>query len=208
MPLRERNALLVAAGYAPKYPETALATPMMAQVRRAIDSILAQQEPYPAFLVNRHWDVLAANAAAGRVANFVLDGRQSPHTNMLHNIFDPADLRSRIVNWEEIAGDLLRHLHSEVAATPSDVAARDLLEQILTYPGVPQHWRNRDPAHAPAPLLLTHFRHEGRDLRFFSTITTFGTPRDVTLEELRIECCFPEDEPTAAFCRELAAREG
>ncbi len=207
MPLRERNVLLVAAGYAPKYPETALATPMMAQVRRAIDSILAQQEPYPAFLVNRHWDVLAANAAAGRVADFLLDGRQSPHSNMLHNIFDPTDLRSRIVNWEEIAGDLMRHLHSDVAATPSDAVARGLLDQILTYPNVPQHWRNRDPAIAPTPLLLTHFRHRGQDLRFFSTITTFGTPRDVTLEELRIECCFPEDEATAAFCRELAERE-
>ncbi len=204
MPLRERNALLVAAGYAPKYPETALATPMMAQIRRAIDSMLAQQEPYPAFLLNRHWDVLAANAAAARVSAFVLDGRASPHTNMLHNIFDPADLRSKIVNWEEIAGDLIRHLHSEVAATPTDAGLRDLLEQTLAYPDVPQHWRNRDVAAAPTPLLTTHFRHNGRDLRFFSTITTFGTPRDVTLEELRIECAFPEDEATAAFCRELA----
>lgn len=204
MPLRERNALMVAAGYAPKYPETALTTPMMAQVRRAIDSILAQQEPYPAFLLNRHWDVLAANAAAMRVSNFVLDGRASPHTNMLHNIFDPADLRSKIVNWEEIAGDLIRHLHSEVAAAPSDATFRGLLDQVLAYPDVPQQWRNRDPAVAPTPLMATHFRHRGQDLRFFSMITTFGTPRDVTLEDLHIECTFPEDEETAAFCRQLA----
>lgn len=207
MPLRERNALMVAAGYAPKYPETALTTPMMAQVKRAIDSILAQQEPYPAFLLNRHWDVLAANAAAGRVANFVLDGRASPHTNMLHNIFDPTDLRSKIVNWKEIAGDLIRHLHSAVAAAPSDAVLRGLLEQVLAYPDVPQHWRNRDPATAPTPLMATHFSHDGRELRFFSMITTFGTPRDITLEELHIECTYPEDEATAAFCRELAAQD-
>ncbi|HJU40413.1 MAG TPA: helix-turn-helix domain-containing protein, partial [Tahibacter sp.] len=92
MPLRERNALLVAAGYAPKYPESALATPQLAQVRRAIEFILAQQEPYPAFLLNRHWDVLMANRAAQRVNAYVMRGRQSPHTNMIRQIFDPDDL--------------------------------------------------------------------------------------------------------------------
>ncbi len=203
MPLRERNALLVAAGFAPKYPETVLDTPALAAVRRAIDSILRQQEPYPAFLLNRHWDVLAANAAAARVTGFLLDGRANPQTNMIRQFFDPEALRGAVRNWEEIARDLIRHLHIEVAAAPSDGAARELLRDVLAYPGVPASWRLRDVGASPAPLLTTVFEKNGRELRFFSTITTFGTPHDVTLDELRIECAFPEDEATAAFCREL-----
>lgn len=204
MPLRERNALLMAAGYAPKYPETALGTPALAQVRRAIDSILGQQEPYPAFVLNRHWDVLLANRAAARVSGFLLRGAASPHDNMIRQFFDPDDLRSAVVNWEEVAGDLIRHLHVEVAAAPSDAAARALLDDVLRYPGVPARWRTRELGVAPAPLLTTVFRRDGRELRFFSTITTFGTPRDVTLDELRIECVFPEDDATAELCRALA----
>lgn len=205
MPLRERNALLVAAGFAPKYPETVLATPALAAVRRAIDSILQQQEPYPAFLLNRHWDVLAANAAAARVNAYLLDGRASP-PNMIRQFFDPQSLRGVVGNWDEIARDLIRHLHIEVAAAPSDTTARDLLKEVLAYPGVPASWRLRDVGASPAPLLTTVFEKHGRQLRFFSTITTFGTPHDVTLDELRIECAFPEDEATAAFCRELRER--
>lgn len=205
MPLRERNALLVAAGYAPRYPETALATPELAQVRRAIEFILAQQEPYPAFVLNRRWDVLMANEAAMRVNGFVMRGRASAHRNMIRQIFDPNDLRPAVANWEEVAGDLIHHLHSEVAAAPTDLAARELLDEVLAYPGVPARWRMRDLDSAPAPLLTTVLQRDDQQLRFFSTITTFGTPRDVTLDELRIECCFPVDEATTQLCRELAA---
>jgi transcriptional regulator with XRE-family HTH domain len=204
MPLRERNALLVAAGFAPRYPESALATPALAQVRHAIDAMLAQQEPYPAFLLNRHWDVLAANPAAARCNRFVL-GRDSAHDNMLRMLFDPDDLRPAVANWEDVAGSLIHHLHSEVAAAPSDARARALLEEMLAYPGVPARWRRREPASSPLPLLTTRLRRGTQELHFFSTITTFGTPRDVTLAELHIESCFPADEATAMLCRELAA---
>jgi transcriptional regulator with XRE-family HTH domain len=207
MPLRECNALLMAAGYAPRYPESSLSTPSMSQVRRAIELMLGQQEPYPAFLLNRHWDILMANRAAARVANFVLRGAGSPHKNMIRQIFDPKDLRSAIVNWEDVAGDLIRHLHDLVAATPSDEAARKLLEEALAYPGVPRHWRTRDLGSAPSPLLTTIFRVDDRQLSFFSAITTFGTPRDVTIDELHIEACFPMDEATEDFCRALALRD-
>lgn len=207
MPLRERNALMVAAGYAPKYPETALDTPALAQVNRAIEFMLQQQEPYPAFLLNRHWDILQANRAAARIANFVLRGAASPHSNMIRHIFDPKDLRSGIINWEDVAGDLIRHLHDVVAATPSDATARALLDEALAYPGVPMHWRIRDPGVAPLPLLTTIFRVDGQQLNFFSTITTFGTPRDVTLDDLHIESTFPMDEATAEFCKQLARND-
>lgn len=205
MPLRERNALLVAAGYAPEYAETAIDAAALAQVRRAIDFILDHQEPYPAFLLNRRWDVLQTNRAAARIGAYLRDGRG--HTNMVRRFLDPDDLRPLVVNWEEIAGDLIRHLHEAIAAVPSDRAARALLEEALAYPGVPARWRAREAGAAAPPLLTVVFRKEDRDLRFFSTLTTFATPRDVTLDELRIECAFPADEATAAFCRTLAARE-
>jgi transcriptional regulator with XRE-family HTH domain len=207
MPLRERNALLVAAGFAPRYPETALSTPELERVRRAIEFILRQQEPYPAFVVNRRWDVLMANDAAARVNRFVLRGRDSIHGNMIRQLFDPADLRPAVANWEEVAGDLIRHLHDAVAAAPSDQAARALLDEALAFPGVPSRWRRREIDNAPLPLLTTVLRRDEHELRFFSTITTFATSRDVTLDELHIECCFPVDEATAALCRALAEQE-
>lgn len=204
MPLRERNALLLAADYAPRYPETGLDAPALARIDQAIDAILTQQSPYPAFLINRQWDILRANAAADRVNRFVLGGRDSAHRNILRQFFDPADLRAAIANWEEVAGELIRHLHDRVAAAPGDRAARALLDELLSYPDVPARWRLRDLSATPSPLLTTVLRRDGVELRFFSTITTFAMPRDITLDELHIECCFPVDEDTAAFCRRLA----
>jgi transcriptional regulator with XRE-family HTH domain len=202
VPLRERNALLMAAGYAPQYRETELGAPGLSGVRRAIDFILKHQEPYPGFLLNRHWDVLLVNKAAGRVARFLRGG--SAHSNMLRQLFDPDDLRAAVANWEEVAGDLVRHLHDEVAAAPQDAKAAALLEEVLRYPGVPSRWRMRELTAEPSPLLTVVFRKGDQELRFFSTITTFGTPRDVTLDELRVECTFPADDSTAELCRALA----
>lgn len=205
MPLRARNALLLAAGYAPRYPESALDAPALARIDQAIDAMLLQQEPYPAFLINRHWDVLRANAAAGRVNRAALGGRDSAHRNILRQFFDPDDLRAAIANWEEVAGELIHHLHERVAAAPTDAVARGLLDEMLSCPGVPARWRLRDLSSTPSPLLSTVMRCGDDTLRFFSTITTFAMPRDVTLAELHIECCFPMDEATAAACRRLAA---
>jgi transcriptional regulator with XRE-family HTH domain len=202
VPLRERNALLVAAGYAPKYPETSLATPALAQIRRAIELILEHQEPYPALVINRYWDLVLTNRAGPRLFNYLRGG--SAHANVLRQVFDPNDMRAVIANWEEVAGDLIGHLHDEVAAVPSDDKARALLEEVLRYPGVLERWHTRELGVSPAPLLTVLFRKGDEELRFFSTIATFGTPRDVTLDELRIECMFPADETTAERCRILA----
>jgi transcriptional regulator with XRE-family HTH domain len=129
MPLRERNALLLAGGYAPEYTESGLDAPELAQVRRAVDYILEHQEPYPAFVLNRRWDILKANGAAARVAEFLIGG--SRHDNMVRQFLDPGDLRRVVDNWEEVAGDLVRHLYDEVAAAPSD-RVRSLLEFLGT----------------------------------------------------------------------------
>jgi transcriptional regulator with XRE-family HTH domain len=202
IPLRERNALLVAAGYAPLYFETGLLAPEMAQVRSAIDLILRQQEPYPAFVLDRHWDIRMSNQAAPRCTRFLL-GAEPTEANMLRLVLDPNGLRPVMLNWEETAGDLIRHLHNQIAASPSDERAKALLAEVLSRPGVPARWRTREIGAPTMPLLTTIFRKGDVELRFFSTFTTFGTPYDVALEELRIECSFPADESTANTCREL-----
>jgi transcriptional regulator with XRE-family HTH domain len=202
LPLRERNALSLAAGYAPEYGERDLSMADMAGVRRAISLMLTHHEPYPAFVMNRYWDVVMANEAARRFFGR-LRGVAPAAVNVMRDIFAPGGLRLRVLNWEEVAGDLIRLLHQEAAAAPGDERIRALLEEVLSYPGVPGRWRRRDPTAPPAPLLTAAYDLEGRTLRFFSTIATFGTPHDVTLDELRIECAFPADEETERYCHDL-----
>jgi transcriptional regulator with XRE-family HTH domain len=204
IPLRERNALLVAAGYAPGYSESELAAPELERARGAIELILRQQEPYPAIVVSRHWDLLLANEGAKRLFGWMFGG-PSPEKNIMRLSFDPTGLRSFLVNWEEVALDLVRRLHRDVAVAPSDTRARNLLREVLAYPGVPPQWRERELGVPLAPLSTITYRKDGMDLTFFWTTTTFGTPQDVTLDELRIDCSFPADEPTDRLCRDLAA---
>lgn len=204
VPLRERNALLIAGGYAPTYRETALATGTLAPVRRALDFILEHQNPYPAFVMNRYWDVQMTNGALLGIFAALKPGGPR-HSNILRQVFDPQDMRPFVGNWEEVAGDLIRHLHNEIHASPSDLRLRDLLDEVLSYPDVPSEWRMRQPSMGPLPLLTTVFRAGELELRFFSTLTTFGTTHDVTLDELRIECMFPADDATATQCRGLAS---
>ncbi len=202
MPLRERNALLTAAGFAARYRETILSTPEMQPVRHAIDYILAHQDPYPALVMNRHWDLLLVNSSFTRLFSKFMTA-PSRHANVLRQVFDPTEIRGAIANWEEMAGDLIRHLHNQVTATPSDHKLRALLEEILAFPGVPEDWRHRQPGQTTLPLLTCIFKRDDLELRFFSTFTTFGTPWDVTIDELRIECMFPADEKTAQLCRDI-----
>lgn len=204
MPLRERNALLVAGGFAPIFRETGLAAPKLVGMKQAIEAILAQQEPYPAFVLDRRWTIVQANAAAVRVNQCVMRGAPVEHDNMIRLLFAPSPFRDAVENWHEIAGDLLRHLYQEVAMNPADRAAKALLDECLRFPDVPASWRFRDLSAGPSPMITTVLRHPGGGrFQFFSTITSFATPYDVTLDELRIECCFPLDEETATMCRAL-----
>jgi transcriptional regulator with XRE-family HTH domain len=207
MALREHNLLMLAAGFAPRFSETPLSTSALERMKDAIELILRHQEPYPAFVINRYWEILLANQAGERLISFLMSGRPLRHKNMLHNVFDPEDFRPVIVNWIEIAGWFIQHLHEEIAASPSDQASRQLLKEILAYPGVPGHWRFREVENEISPALNLVYRSSAGQLRFFETITTFAGPRDVTLDELRIECFFPADERTTGFCQRLARDE-
>ena len=205
VPLRERNALLLAAGYAPTYRETGLADREMAQARRALDGILRQQEPYPAVVMDRHWNLMLTNAAAPRFFGIFIDlaGEPTP-ANVLKLMFDPAKLRPFIANWEAVAEALIQRVHREAVGGVVDDEAARLLDTLLAYPDVPRRWRAPDLGAVLTPILPVEFRTGDLTMRFFSTVTTLGTPQDVTLQEIRIECFFPADAETEARARELA----
>jgi transcriptional regulator with XRE-family HTH domain len=202
LPLREQNTLLVAAGYAPEYSETALTAPEMVTARRAIELILNKQDPYPAIVMNRYWDTLMANKSVARIFGWLLD-RPPTQANIMKTFFDPLGVRPYVVNWEECAGDLIRHLHNDLAAAPSNARTIQLMREVLSFPDVPQRWARRQlPAPVPSLSTIT-YRKGDVFLTFFWTLATFGTPHDVSLDELRIECSFPADEATERFCSEL-----
>src|SRR5215510_15063562 len=174
MPLRDRNELLAVAGYAPIYRETDLAAPAMAQVRQALDFILRQQEPYPALVLDRHWNVLMANQATTRVQQFFLDPTAVAELrpqNAMRLLFHPRAFRPYIVNWEVTAGSLIQWLHRDVLSGFADAETHSLLAELLSYPDVPRHWRTVDLEASTAPFLAIEFRKAELDLRFFTTLT-------------------------------------
>src|SRR6267142_1201385 len=178
VPFRDRNDLLTAAGYAAIYRATSLDAPALAQARRALDFILRQQEPYPALVLDA-----AVVATLGP-------------PNAMRLMFHPKAFRPWIVNWEPTAASLIQWLHRDVATGFADAETRALLEELLSYPDTPRQWRALDLDASPAPFLPIEFRKGDLVLRYFTTLTTLGTPHDITLQELRVESFFPADELT------------
>jgi transcriptional regulator with XRE-family HTH domain len=205
VPLRDRNELLVAAGYAPLYRQTDLAAPALTQVRRALDLFLRQQEPYPALVLDRHWDVLAVNEGSARVQARFLDPARVAALgppNAMRLMFHPDGFRPYIVNWEPTAASLIQWLHRDVARGAADDRTRALLDELLGYPDVPRQWRRLDLDVSTAPFLSIEFRRDDLSLRYFTALTSLGTPYDITLQELRIESFFPADEHTERATQE------
>jgi len=204
VPLRERNHLLLAAGFAPLYREAPLDAPELEPIRAALDAILRQQEPFPAVVMNRHWDILQMNAAGGRFFGMLLGDRAGrPAPNVLRLMFDPKELRPHVLNWNTVAEKLLQRLHREATGGVKDATTLALLAEILDYPDVPAQLRRPNMAVPLVPVASICFRHERTVYDFFSTVTTLGTPQDVTLEELRIECFFPANPATEQQARAL-----
>jgi len=202
VPLGERNALLVAAGYAPAYGDRSLAAPDLEPVRRALEYILRQQEPFPALVLDGEWNVVLSNDAAHRVFELFKSTAHTP--NVMRKVFDPDGIRPFIVNWACIAECLMQALHREVATTGSDALMR-LRDDLLAFPGVPKRWRTPDALASFPPFVSMELKRGDVSMTFFSTITTFATARDVMLQHLKIECFFPADATTDQTARRLAA---
>jgi transcriptional regulator with XRE-family HTH domain len=200
VPLRQQNALLLAAGFAPVWRESNLAAPALAMVNRALGYMLAQQEPFPAVVVDRRWNLLRANAGAGRLTAFLTGPVPTPAAagtvNLAEWLLSPNGLRPFLVNWHDVALYFLRGIQADAIADGlPDTAV--LLQRLLAYPDVPTLSHVPALEDTPAPVLAMHFQKGQTSLRLFTTIATLGTPQDVTVQELRIECFFPADEATA-----------
>ena len=201
VPLRERNSLLIAAGYAPLYRETPLDGDDMAAVRGSLEHLLAGHEPYPALVVDRWWNLLLANRPVELLLSDVRSDLLAPPVNVLRVSLHPDGLACGITNFDEWSGHLLSRLHREVTTT-ADPALASLYDELVAFPGV-----RRPEPHVPhgdsASRLMVTLRLNTPlgDLAFFSTVAPFGTAIDITLAELTIETFFPADPATASALR-------
>jgi transcriptional regulator with XRE-family HTH domain len=203
VPVRERNVLLVAAGYAPIFPERPLADPALAAARAAIDLVLERQKPYPAFALDRHWRIVASNAALPQLYDGVAPELMQPPVNAMRLSLHPRGLAPRIANLGEWRAHLLYRLRREVELT-ADPVLIELLQEVSGYP-----MRSHQPLQMKGIEhdIAVPFRIETKAgvLSFFSMTTVFGTPVDVMLSELALELFFPADDETAAAVKQMAA---
>ncbi len=218
VPLRQRNRLLLASGYAPAYSENTLAAPSMQMVRQAIGLILSKQEPYPAVVLDRFWHLIDANQAYRRMLDQLM-GRRRPATldgdggriNLMLAVFDPNGLWPVIENARQVGRYLLRRIWQELQVQAHDQTAREIFRRIAEWhpdmvgPGGVLLVEDDPSEGSPPPLLPVALRAGRFRASLFSTLTTLGNPQDVTLQELRIECFYPADEATRAVFEALAA---
>ncbi len=207
VPFRERNQLLLAAGYAPAYPERPLADPELAVVREALDVILTGQEPLPAVVVDRHWNLVAANAAMAALSADVDPTLLEPPVNVMRVGLHPRGFMRQILNPGDVRAHFIGRLKRQVAIS-GDADLAGLLEEVTAYPG---HEAEHDPTSMPVPgeILTPLIRMRapgGGELSLFATVATFGTAVEVTTSELSIELTFPADAATAEALQNLPRR--
>jgi transcriptional regulator with XRE-family HTH domain len=200
VPLRDRNTLLVAAGFAPVYRETPLEEPPMAPVRDALRALLRSHEPYPAVVVNRRWELVLANRAVQVLVSGVSPALLEPPVNVMRISLHPDGLARHVVNYDEYREHLLTRLAREVHITGDD-ALRALYDEVRGYDTDGHDPSGVEPIGVVLPLRL---RSPHGELALFSTIAVFGTAVDITLDELAIESFFPADEHTAEVLRTLS----
>ena len=196
IPLRDRNTLLLAAGYAPIYTESAWNAPEMQSITDALGRVLRQHEPFPAVVMDRYWNVLMTNESAPRFFNCFIDmaARKSPR-NILHLMFDPEGMRPFIANWNDVAKSLFQRVYRESVGRVIDERTKELLAALLAYPDVKTEWKT-SKAPSGMPVIPICFVKDDKMLNYFSMVTTVGTPQTIAAQELRIECMFPADEAT------------
>ena len=200
MPLRERNALLLAAGFAPRYPETDLAAPNMAAMRQAITRVLDAHDPYPGVALDRHWNIVIANAAAQRLVGALPPALMAPAPNIFRAGLHPQGMAAFTSNFDEWGRYMLRELQ-RLADDSLDSAAAVLLDEVRAYPNVQALLRKPAPAPAHELLVPCVLDLHGQRLSLFTTLATFGSPRDVTLAELTVELFYPADAATEIALR-------
>jgi transcriptional regulator with XRE-family HTH domain len=202
IPLRERNAMLMAAGYAPMYRERALDDPALAAARQAIDLVLASHEPSPALAVDRYWNMVAHNRVVPRLLAGVDAALLQPPVNVLRLSLHPQGLAPRIANLRQWRSHLFDRLRQQIRAS-ADAALATLCDELMAYPvppGLDDFHLAGELAGVVVPLRL---KTALGDMSFISTTTIFGSPVDVTLQELAVETLFAADESTAALLRSL-----
>jgi len=204
VPLRNSNELLLLAGFASVWTETEYAALDRTPIRDALDHMLAQQEPFPAVVVDRRWNVLQANKGAVALVEFLV-GTLYPGTalNLADALAAPDFLKPHLLNWAEVVCYFLRSVEADAAADATTETA-GLLERLLNYDGVRSAMLTGTPSAPEGPVLPMHFQKDRIRLQLFTTIATLGTPQDITLQELRIESFFPMDSETREVFREWA----
>ncbi|RFB74307.1 MULTISPECIES: helix-turn-helix transcriptional regulator [unclassified Herbaspirillum] len=203
IPLRERNALLMAGGFAPLFPERALDDPALLAARAAIEQILTGHEPFPALAIDRHWNLVSANRVIPLLLTGVAPELLAAPVNVMRLSLHPQGLAPRIVNFPEWRRHLLDRLRQQIALS-ADPVLIDLMKELQSYPEPAGTDANEHPA-SPYAAVAVPFQlaTDGGVLSFFSTTTIFGTPVDITLSELAMECFFPANAETSAALRAL-----
>ncbi|MBS1676613.1 MAG: helix-turn-helix transcriptional regulator [Actinobacteria bacterium] len=204
VPLRDRNELLIAAGYAPEYHQLAYEDPDLEPVRAVIDELLAAHEPYPALVVDHHWELVTGNRGLGLLTDGVAPELLEPPANALRLALHPEGMAPKMLNLGEWRYLIIRRLERN-AQLSGDPALAALLDELRGYPGEEVDEAELVAAHDLfCPMRMR--AADGTELTFFGTISTFGTALDVTVAELSIESFFPADDATAAACRACAPR--
>jgi transcriptional regulator with XRE-family HTH domain len=208
LPLRERNKLLLAGGYAPCFAEHAWSDEQLAAAREAVQRVLSAHDPYPALAIDGHWNLLQSNAMAQRLLSGVAPELLIPPINVLRISLHPQGLAPAIVNLGSWRGHLLDRLRRQVQHS-GDPLLTVLLDELSAYPRLPGEIAGPATGYSLAQdvVALLHLRTAVGELALFSTLTTFGTPQDITLSEVALEAFYPADAVTAERLRELA-REG
>lgn len=201
IPLRDRNALLHAAGFAAVFTESALATPFIGEAEEALMRILEKQEPYPAIVLDAEWRLIRQNRSADAMASMFLPGGPATGANALELLFSPDGLQPSVVNWPELSAMLLMRLWRDAIAPGASKQQGELFETLVSMPSTPADWRSLAAGLPSGPTVNMVLHKDGKEYSFFTTITTFGTAQDITLSELRIESYFPSDDATRALCR-------
>ena len=209
IPLRERNILLNAAGFAPVFPERPLDDPALLAARKAVDLVLAGHEPYPALAVDRHWSMIASNSAVLPLLAGVDPSLLQAPVNVLRLSLHPAGLASRIANLREWRRHLLARLGRQIEVSGDPVLV-ELRRELGNYPVAAGTDTGQQEADAELASVAVPFQlvTEAGILSFISTTTVFGTPVDITLSELALETFFPADAATGKVLRDLADAQG